>query len=185
MGFAVDGNRAYLLTEGLSGTNAAEAPGRLQSQVVARFAVELRRLHSIDPGACPIDRTLERVLSTERARAMAGRVDEADFDAGRLGGTAIELLGPLYQGRPQWEEIVVTHGDACLSNAVFDGRTFSGFVDCGRCGRADRYQDLALAVRSIHSSFGGRFAAAFFDAYGIDSVDAEKVSYSQLVDEFF
>jgi aminoglycoside 3'-phosphotransferase-2 len=185
VGFAVDDNRSYLLTEGLPGINAAEVPARLQSQVIAQFAVELRKMHSVDVGECPFDRTLEQVLPAARARAMAGRVDEADFDVQRLGYTAMALLGSLYQARPESEDIVVTHGDACLPNAIFDDETFSGFVDCSRCGRADRYQDLALAVRSINSNFGGHFAAEFLDAYGIDRVDAEKVSYYQLVDEFF
>jgi aminoglycoside 3'-phosphotransferase-2 len=184
-GFAVDANPAYLLTEGLPGINAADVPARLRPQVTMKFAVELRKLHSIDPGQCPFDRTLEQVLPAARARAMAGRVDEADFDVERLGYTPTELLGPLYQRRPEFEDIVVTHGDACLPNAIFDDGSFRGFVDCGRCGRADRYQDLALAARSINSNFGGNFAAEFFGAYGIDSVDAEKVSYYQLVDEFF
>lgn len=183
--FAVNTDRAYLLTEGLSGINAAEVPARFRPQVTIQFAIELRRLHSIDPGECPFDQTLEQVLPAARARAMAGRVDEADFDVERLGYSAIELLGPLYQERPESEDLVVTHGDACLPNAIFDEGTFSGFVDCSRCGRADRYQDLALAARSINSNFGGHFATEFFDAYGIDNVDAEKVSYYQLVDEFF
>lgn len=183
--FAVDANRATLLIEGLAGVNGAEVPARLWQQVTVQFAVELRRLHSVDPSACPFDHTLEQVLPAARARAMAGRVDETDFDVERLGHTAIELLGPLYQERPECEEIVVTHGDACLPNVNFDGGTFSGFVDCGRCGRADRYQDLALAARSIDRNFGAKFVAEFFGAYGIDSVDAAKVSYYQLVDEFF
>ena len=185
VGFAVDASHAFLLTEGLPGINAAEVPARLRPEVTVQFAVELRKLHSVDPSECPFDRTLEQMLPAARGRAMAGRVDEADFDVERLGYTAIELLGPLYRERPEFEDIVVTHGDACLPNAIFDDGTFGGFVDCGRCGRADRYQDLTLAARSIGSNFGGHFAAEFFDAYGIDSVDADKVSYYQLLDEFF
>lgn len=183
--FAVDTDRAYLLIEGLPGVNAAEVPASLRPQVTTQFAVELRKLHSIDPGECPFDRTLDQVLPAARARAVAGRVDEADFDVERRGYTAMQLLRPLYEKRPGFEDIVVTHGDACLRNAIFDDGSFSSFVDCGRCGRADRYQDLALAARSINNNFGGHFATEFFDAYGIDSVDAERISYYQLVDEFF
>lgn len=183
--FAADTDYACLLTESLPGITAAEVPARLWSQVTIRFAVELRKLHSIDPGECPFDRTLAQVLPVARARARAGRVDEADFDLDRLGSTAIELLGPLYQKRPLYEDVVVTHGDACLSNVIFDDGAFSGFVDCGRCGLADRYQDLALAARSIDATFGAHFVAEFFDAYGMENVDADKVSYYQLVDEFF
>jgi aminoglycoside phosphotransferase len=185
VGFAVDAHQAYLLTEGLPGINAAEVPARLRPQVTVQFAVELRKLHSVDPGDCPFDRTLAQVLPAARARAMAGRVDGAAFDVERRGYTAIELLGPLYDERPEFEDVVVTHGDACLPNVIFDDGTFGGFVDCGRCGRADRYQDLALAVRSIDSNFGGHFSAEFLDAYGIDCVGAEKLSYYQRVDEFF
>lgn len=185
VGFAVDANHATLLIEGLPGVNGAEVPARLWRKVTVQFAVELRRLHSVDPSECPFDQTLDQVLPAARARAMAGRVHERDFDVERFGHTAADLLEPLYQKRPECEDIVVTHGDACLPNAIFDGGTFSGFVDCGRCGRADRYQDLALAARSIDSNFGAKLVAAFFGAYGIDSVDAEKVSYYQLVDEFF
>jgi aminoglycoside 3'-phosphotransferase-2 len=116
----------------------------------------LRWLAGRVPVECPFDRTLEQVLPAARARAMAGRVDDADFHVERLGYTAIELLGPLYQERPEFEDIVVTHGDACLPNAIFDD-----------------------------GPSGGNFAAEFFGACEIDSVDAEKVSYYQLVDEFF
>jgi aminoglycoside 3'-phosphotransferase-2 len=185
LGFAVEPDRAYLLTEGLPGMNAAEVPARLRPQVTIQFAVALRKLHSIDPGECPFDRTLHQVLPAARARALAGRVDESDFDAERLGQTAIQLLGPLVEERPGFEDLVVTHGDACLPNAIFDDGSFSGFVDCGRCGRADRYQDLALAARSIRRNFGPHFATEFFDAYGMDRVDADRISYYQLVDEFF
>lgn len=185
LGFAVSTDAAYLLTEALPGTNAAEVPGRLRPQVTIQFAVALRKLHSVDPKECPFARTLEQVLPAARARAMAGLVDETDFDAERLGHTAIELLDPLHRKRPGLEDLVVTHGDACLPNVIFDDGTFSGFVDCGRCGRADRYQDLALAFRSIEHNFGSDLAAKFLDAYGVDRVDAEKISYYQLVDEFF
>lgn len=183
--FTTDTDCAYLLTEALPGMNAAEVPARLRSLVTIQFARALRTLHSIDPGECPFDRTLDHTLPAARERALAGRVNEADFDDARLGYSAMQLLGPLYEQRPGFEDIVVTHGDACLSNAIFDGASFSGFVDCGRCGRADRYQDLALAARSNDSNFGGQFAVEFFDAYGIKSIDADKVSYYRLMDEFF
>ncbi len=50
---------------------------------------------------------------------------------------------------------------------------------------ADRYQDLALAARSIDYNFGAEWIAPFFDAYDISPVDQTKVSFYQLLDEFF
>lgn len=112
-------------------------------------------------------------------------MDETDFDPERIGRTATQVLDSLYQERPQTEDIVVTHGDACLPNAIFNNDDFSGFVDCGRCGCADRYQDLALAHRSIERNFGSSLAEDFLRAYGLGNVDKKRLSYYRLLDEFF
>lgn len=68
---------------------------------------------------------------------------------------------------------------------IFHQGSFSGFVDCGRCGRADRHQDLALAHRSIESNFGSSSAEDFLKEYGLEHVDPKKLSYYRLLDEFF
>lgn len=176
---------AFLLTEALPGTNAAEAPERLWLRISQRLALHLHQLHSLDPEECPFDRNLDRVIPIAAKRAAAGHVDESDFDPERTGSTALELLDSLYRERPQSEEIVVAHGDACLPNAIFKSNSFSAFVDCGRCGRADRHQDLALAHRSIESNFGHRLAEGFLNAYGLEYIDTRKLSYYRLLDEFF
>lgn len=183
--FVVERQQAFLLTMSLPGANAAESPEEYWPQIVVQLAGALRYLHSLDPMQCPFDRGPRCVLPTARKRATAGLVDESDFDEERLGRAAIDLLGQLDRDRPESEELVVTHGDACLSNAIFCHDRFSGFVDCSRCGRADRYQDLALASRSIENNFGQSFVAEFFKAHGVTDVDQARLSYYRLLDEFF
>ena len=61
----------------------------------------------------------------------------------------------------------------------------SGFIDWGRAGVADKYQDLALAIRSISSNFGKEYVHFFLVGYGIADLDESKVDYYQLMDEFF
>lgn len=176
---------AFLLTEALPGANAAEAPARLWSRLVEQVARQLRQLHSLHPDDCPFDRTLDRVILLAGQRAETGLVDDSDFDPEHTGRSAMELLTSLHHRRPQSEDIVVTHGDACLPNLIFENGNFSGFVDCRRCGRADRYQDLALAHRRIESNFGGSLAEDFLSAYGLEHVDSRRLSYYRLLDEFF
>lgn len=174
-----------LLSAALPGRDATRAPAALWARVVREIARRLRRLHSMEAGACPFDRTLDVALPLAAARAASGLVDETDFDPERRGRSAEELLETLPRQRPGGEDVVVTHGDAGLSNLLFDSDRFTGFVDCGRCGRADRHQDLALAHRSIARRFGEDLAEDFLEAYGPELVDRERLSYYRLLDELF
>jgi aminoglycoside 3'-phosphotransferase II len=97
----------------------------------------------------------------------------------------MELFGSLQSTRPDLEDSTVKHGDPCLSNLIFKKGRFSGFVDCDRCGRADRYQDLALGHRGIARNFGSTAGENFLAAHGLEHVDTEKLSYYRMLDDFF
>ncbi|HLX56069.1 MAG TPA: phosphotransferase, partial [Ktedonobacteraceae bacterium] len=59
------------------------------------------------------------------------------------------------------------------------------FIDWGRAGIADRYQDLALAARSLAYNFGPGWESLLWEAYGLQTVDAAKIAFYRLLDEFF
>jgi aminoglycoside phosphotransferase len=112
-------------------------------------------------------------------------VDEADFDEARQGRKAADLFEELLRTKPAGEELVFTHGDFCLPNILIEGGRLSGFVDWGRAGIADRYQDLALAARSLAHNHGADWVPLLFQEYGIPQPDASRVEFYKLLDEFF
>jgi aminoglycoside phosphotransferase len=103
-----------------------------------------------------------------RAAAEADTINLDDLDDERRGWTAGELLAALDTRLPDVrdrEVPVVTHGDWCLPNVVFDTDTVEvvGLLDTGRAGRAYR----------------------FLNRYGHQSADDDKLAFYRLLDEFF
>ncbi len=177
--------RHWLLMTALPGHDLASAGPADAASSVAIMADALRELHAIDVGSCPFDHRLQHRIAAAWARVEAGAVDESDFDDERDGMTAREVFAQLVALKPASEDIVVTHGDACMPNFVAVGKRFSGFVDCGRLGLADRHQDLALACWSIQHNIGEKWMQPFLDRYGFIGVDHSRLSYFRLLDEFF
>ena len=72
--------------------------------------------------------------------------------------------------------------------------TISGFIDNGKMGPADRWQDIAIAIRSLKHNFDGRDTDGkkifdykpqmFLDVLGVD-FDYRKYKYYIMRDELF
>lgn len=174
-----------LVTRALAGVDASAVPTSRRKACVVGVASALRELHAQAIHDCPFDLGARRQIEQAHANVAAGCVDETDFDDERRGRRALDLLQDLERDRPENEDRVLTHGDTSLPNLIFDGTRFSGFVDCGRVGVADRYQDLAVAARSIDYNYGSAFVQPFFAAYGLTQPDQAKLAWYRLLDEFF
>lgn len=183
--FAEAEGREFLLVTEIPGTDASSIqmpPERL----VVLLAEGLRQVHSVPIEACPFDLRLDVKIEQARYNVVHGLVDEGDLDESRQGLSAERLMEQLTARRPVSEDLLFTHGDYCLPNIIISGDRISGFIDLGRAGIADRYQDLALAARSIEYNLGTpRYLELFFRTYGITEPDWEKIEYYQMLDEFF
>ncbi|EJN27605.1 APH(3')-II family aminoglycoside O-phosphotransferase [Pseudomonas sp. GM80] len=174
----------WLLMTAVPGRDLASSEQLSPLQIVTLTAQALRELHAVAIDSCPFDHCLDKKIPLAREHVRAGLIDEEDFDDARLGRSAEDVFQQLLAERPPHEELVVTHGDACLPNLLAEHGRFSGFVDCGRLGVADRYQDLALAAHSITDNLGEQWLPAFFEAYGVQP-DQRRIAFYQLLDEFF
>ncbi|WP_092184822.1 APH(3') family aminoglycoside O-phosphotransferase [Devosia sp. YR412] len=173
----------WLLMTALPGTDLTHLVDRPED-LRKILATGLRAMHALDPVTCPFDHRLDAKLSSGSANVKAGRVDESDFDDARDGWTAHQVLDWLLDNRPPAEDLVVTHGDASLPNIMASDGRFAGVIDVGRLGVADRWQDLALACRSLIYNCGPEHVAPFLSAYGADWNEARYHYYCTL-DELF
>jgi aminoglycoside phosphotransferase len=179
--------KEYLLISEIKGLNAADDffisdPAKM----VPLVAKGLRLIHSVDIMNCPFDQRLDVKIKEAKSRVENGLVDEDDFEPTFRGKTARELFQKAVERQPDSEDLIFTHGDYCLPNVIIYGDEVSGFIDLGRAGIADMYQDLALMARSLKHNLGSeRWVDLFFKEYGIENRDFAKIEYYILLDELF
>lgn len=182
IGTAEHGERTWLLMSAVPGRDLASSPELPDESIIRLSANALLRLHQLDWKQCPFDHRAKFRVAEAKRRLDGGVVDAEDLD--EPGGNLAELFDRLAATIPPSEDLVVAHGDACFPNFMADKDRFTGFIDCGRLGVADRWQDLALVARSLEFNFGPGRAGAFLRAYGA-TLDPAKQAWYRLLDEFF
>src|SRR5579859_6961627 len=186
--FCADERRNFLLLSEVPGLESCDATFERNIPAIVRLLAEgLRLIHGVEIADCPFDRRLAHTIALAKRRVEAGLVDESDFDEQRKKIRADELFRTLIKSRPEVEDVVFTHGDYCLPNILIEPSPtrIAGFIDWGRAGIADRYQDLALAARSLAYNFGPGWEPLLWETYGLQTVDTAKIAFYKLLDEFF
>lgn len=169
-------------------------------QLVHLLAEGLKLLWSVDIKECPVQSGLDQKLRLAELAVCQGlcSTEDAEEDTYGEGGfeNPKELLAWLKKNRPE-EDPVFSHGDYCLPNLFLKEGKVSGYIDLGRSGIADRYQDIALCYRSLKHNYSGRYGGkvytqlnpdfrpeSLFEELGIEP-DWEKIRYYILLDELF
>jgi kanamycin kinase len=157
--FGADGTHEWLVTAALEGESAVH-PKWISNPAIAVRAVGggLRVLHDALPvSECPFDWSVpQRILNAE--------------------GRNIVLPDRL-RDPPPIDRLVVCHGDACCPNTLIDGNgKWSGHVDFGAVGIADRWADIAVASMSAVWNYGPGWDLALIAAYGIEP-DPKRLEY--------
>ncbi len=187
----------YLLMSRVPGEMSC-APEYLENprEMVRLLAEGLRMLWHIDVTDCPYDHSIENKLrlAARRVAEYPEIPDNADPETFGEGGfsSPAHLLQWLQENKPE-EDLVFSHGDYCLPNIFLRDGEISGFIDLGRSGVADRYQDIALCYRSLKHNFDGTYGGKIYPDFRPELLfeeldmepDWEKVRYYILLDELF
>jgi len=189
---------SYLLMSRLPGEMACSASNlEKMEQTVKALAKGIRTLWQIDTARCPCSNGIAERLVQAQSNIENGQVETDDFEIETFTTEGFsdvsDLYGYLEQNRPQ-EDLVFSHGDYCLPNVFVSGCEVTGFLDWGNGGIADRWQDIALCVRSLRHNcmeYAGydeaayqKYRTLFFSELGI-APDEEKIRYFILLDELF
>ena len=181
----VDG-RPAMLTEAVAGAPLHElADADAEAGAIAAIHA-LAALHALPTQACPFDERLGIKLAEAERRVASGEVREDDLDADLAGRSLSDLSAELLARRPTGEDLVFTHGDASWPNFILRPDGAVAMIDLGRAGVADRYQDLALFVRSGARNFPHLPVRALLEAhYPLAELDEAKLDFYRLLDEFY
>jgi kanamycin kinase len=184
LGEGSDAAGSWLLTSALPGESAVASRWRARPETaVAAIGAGLRGMHD----ALPVDRcpfswsAADRVAATRRS-ASRGELDAATWNPDHQHLTAAEALERLDR-TPPVDTLVVCHGDSCAPNTLItdDGR-WSGHVDLGALGVADRWADLAVATWSATWNYGPQWQGPLLEAYGVRPDPARTRYYRLLYD---
>ena len=177
-----DEDGSWLVTAPVPGQNAVTERWRADpATAVTAIGEGLWALHEALPVAgCPFSWSAGERLTAARRAAAEGQLSSAGWHPVHHGLTiaaALERAAAI----PPTDKLVVCHGDACAPNTILagDGR-WSGHVDLGDLGTADRWADLAVATWSADWNYGPGWDRLLLDAYGVKP-DPERIRYYRLL----
>jgi kanamycin kinase len=172
----------WLVTAPVPGDSAVSARWKADpATAVTAIGEGLRALHEALPAdGCPFSWGAADRLADARRQASDGRLDPGTWHPSHR---PLTITAALEQAAaiPPVDKLVVCHGDACAPNTLIaaDGR-WSGHVDLGLLGTADRWADLAVATWSAGWNYGPGWERPLLDAYGIEP-DQERTRYYRLL----
>ena len=195
----VENETAYTLMTRVNGKMLCDQEFLYNPSKLIKYVAEgLKLLWNVKVDDCPLKVSrLDERLKEARRNVENGLVDMDNVEPETFGPNGFsdpeELLIWLEQNRPL-EDIVLTHGDFCLPNIFIDNDKISGFIDLGKMGPADRWQDLAIVLRSLEHNFSGKYnngktylkfePQMLLDELGME-MDEAKNKYYMLLDELF
>ena len=152
----------YLLMSKIKGEmTCSEELLKTPEKIIPLVAEALRMMWSVDISGCPVNNSVDSMLESAKNRILNNEVDFPEegvttLDKTRTFHNPNELYEYLELNKPTHEELVFSHGDFCMPNIMIENNDISGFVDLGRSGISNKWNDIALFTRSLEYNVGKR-----------------------------
>lgn len=172
----------FLITEAIPGEMVCSDNMIDNNDVGIKVIVEaFKNIYNVDYTECPFNVSLDYKLKLVSDNVKKGLIDYDDLsdDVKEKFETLDDILNYLYENRFD-EELCFSHGDTSLPNIFCKDGNFSGFIDVGECGIADKWFDLAICQKSIKRNYGEEAVDKFYKELGIEP-DNYKINYYLLM----
>ena len=145
----------------------------------------LRALHETPHKGCPIaDRTSDYLGAVDEGYAI-GRFDPSYIDRSLCITDAESAMRYISLRRDILDTDTLLHGDYCLPNLIYRDFALSGYIDLGGAGVGDRHIDLFWGAWTLNFNLGtDEYRDVFFDAYGRDLIDRERLLFVSVAEAF-
>lgn len=184
--YDIHNNSEFLITEKLDGEMVCSDDMVKDIDLGIKVISEaFKNLYSIDYSTCPFDVSLDYKLNLVSENIKRGLInyDNLSDDIKARFKSLDEILKYLYNNKFD-EELCFSHGDTSLPNIFCKDGKFSGFIDVGECGIADKWFDLAICQKSIRRNYGKEAIDKFYKELGIIP-DTNKINYYLLMMELY
>lgn len=175
------GDSEYLIMTELNGQHIDRLMDSPEDYVT-QLARAIRAVQGVDIQNCPFVSNLDtrlRELSYLLENGLAD-TDPAHWQQSTAFSSPQALYRWLVENRPA-EDPVFSHGDISANFFIENGEPC--FYDLARMGVADRWADIALALRDIREVCPA-LEPLFFEKLGL-APDPQKIDYYILLDELF
>lgn len=184
--FEFDDNTEFLITKAIPGEMVCSDYYIKNPDLAIKIIKEaFDNLYNVDISSCPFDVSNNYKLSLVEKNVKKGLVKDDDLKEETLKkyGNTKNLLQYLKDNRFK-EELCFSHGDTSLPNIFSLNCKFSGFIDVGECGIADKWFDIAICEKSIRRNLGEKYVSKFYEELNI-VLDRKKIDYYLLMMELY
>lgn len=181
----------YVVMEKLPGRMFQETFTYLSVEdVIKLYARAIRQFHEIDSTGIPFNHSLKMKLEDVKRTVDEGKITNQYFEREFQEMTVSEVYELMLSYQQEEDNLVLCHGDVCMPNMMIDESNTIGYIDIVQIGTCDRYLDIAIGLRSLrynlevyNHTFKKEYIDIFKQAYGIDSLNTDKIMFYILVDE--
>ncbi len=176
----------FLITESINGEMVCSEYYLNNPEIgINVIANAFKQINNVDIKNCPFNVTLDYKLALVENNVNKNLIHVEDLKAETLKRFGnLENIIKFLKDNKFNDELCFSHGDVSLPNIFAIDNEFSGFIDVGECGIADKWFDLAICEKSIRRNYGEQYVSKFYEKLNIIP-ERDKIDYYLLMMELY